>query len=172
MAKWYGYDIRSYDGNTNQNGPDNWYETYWTRWNYHGWTKLHSTVAQRILLLSKCTEHSTGWSQRNLWLPRQLQHCHRKCSDWSFNLEEERPLKLHHEDKISIKDVLIKPLPLSSVPPRDTQMLCNPEKQRELAKSTWPILHYAYSPLLEETIAQTIDYLWDYPLCFMIKNCA
>ena len=97
-----------------------------------------------------CTEHSTGWSQRNLWLPRQLQHCHRKCCDWSFNLEEERPLKLHHEDKISIKDVLIKPIPLSSVPPRDTQMLCNPKKQRELAKSTWPILYYAYSPLLEE----------------------
>ena len=106
MAKWYGYDIRSYDGNTNQNGPDNWYETYWTRWNYHGWTKLHSTAAQRIWLLSKCTEHSTGWLQRNLWLPRQLQHCHRKCCGWSFNLEEEKSLKLHHEDTISIRDVL------------------------------------------------------------------
>ena len=29
-----------------------------------------------------------------------------------------------------------------------------------------PILHYAYSLLLKKKIAQTIDYLWDYPLCF------
>ena len=29
-----------------------------------------------------------------------------------------------------------------------------------------PILHYAYSLLLKKTIAQTKDYLWDYPLCF------
>ena len=30
-----------------------------------------------------------------------------------------------------------------------------------------PILYYAQSSLLKKTIAQTIDYLWDFPLCFI-----
>ena len=29
------------------------------------------------------------------------------------------------------------------------------------------ILYYAHSSLLKETIAQIIDYLWDFPLCFI-----